>query len=145
MPSPQRVQLSIPASAEFISVVRLAVSGVAARMNFTIEDIEDIKVALSEACTNAIQHAYQADAKGQIEIEFILHDASLEMIVQDHGKGFNTTENIKAEKSNSSPEDFGLGLGLVFIQSLMDEAEINSIKGKGTTLKMLKNLSTHAA
>ncbi len=139
----QRVEMSIPASAEFISVARLAVSGVAARMNFTIEDIEDIKVALSEACTNAIQHAYQADAKGHIEIAFLLHDTSLEMIVKDNGKGFNT-DNVQSEKTNSSTEDFGLGLGLVFIQSLMDEAEINSVKGKGTTLKMLKNLPVPA-
>lgn len=145
MSKSQTVQLSIPASSEFIAVARLAVSGVAARMNFTIEDIEDIKVAVSEACTNAIQHAYLDPENHQIDIVFKLNESQLEISVTDNGKGFNT-ENIESEKTKgTNTEMFGLGLGLVFIQSLMDDAQIRSEQGKGTTLTMLKNKTPHVA
>jgi len=136
---PKLVQLTLPAQSEFISVARLTVSGIAARMNFNVNDIEDIKVAVSEACTNAIQHAYTPEDPGLIYIDFLLHDNRLEIIVKDDGKGFNT-QHIQSKKGTSSDDVFGLGLGIVFIQSLMDDAQINSEDGKGTILTMHKNL-----
>ena len=135
-----KIHLSIPAASEFIAVARLTVSGISSRMNFAVNDIEDIKVALSEACTNVIQHAYEPDQQAMIDIDFHLFPDRLEIIVQDQGRGFNT-QHIKSPKIDSdNPELFGLGLGLVFIQSLMDEASIDSEFGKGTTLKMIKSL-----
>ncbi len=138
------IHLSIPASSEFVVVARLSVSGIAARMNFTVEDIEDIKIALSEACTNAIQHAYDQHEGGgkKIDIHFILAGDKLEIEVRDTGVGFNPQGVISKKQTDASASDqFGLGLGLTFIKSLMDAYDIQSELGKGTVVKMVKYVS----
>jgi serine/threonine-protein kinase RsbW len=133
------VDLNIPNSAEFVGVVRLAVSGLAARMKFSIEDIEDIKIAVSEACTNAVQYAYEQGIKNIVNIKCFIHKEKLEINVIDKGKGFDVEKIGKApaESDNDIPN---LGLGITFIKSLMNETEFISKKGSGTTVKMVKYL-----
>ncbi len=138
MPKPIPITMTLPAASDFVAVARLAVSGVAARMNFSVDIIEDIKVALSEACTNAVQHAYVADTSGNIDIQFNLFQDKLEIIVKDHGQGFNPKETTSSKQTEETPGSFGLGLGLTFIKSLMDEAQIHSQIGHGTTITMVK-------
>lgn len=132
------ITMTLPASSEFVAVTRLTVSGIAARMNFPIEVIEDLKVSLSEACTNVVQHAYPEKESGVIEIAFHLHPDKLEIFVEDHGKGFNPKEAASQKENSATIESFGLGLGLTFIKSLMDEAEVTSHIGKGTVVRMVK-------
>jgi serine/threonine-protein kinase RsbW len=135
------MKLTIPAASEFVGVVRLAISGVATRMNYTIEEIEDIKISISEACTNAIQHAYENSddmSKNTIEIEATIYNDRLEIIVKDFGKGFDLGILGTDEQKEKSQEKFGLGLGLTFVKSLMDDTEFSSEPGKGTTIKMSK-------
>ncbi len=136
------VQLSIPAQADFVAVARLTISGVAARMNFTIDDIEDIKVAVSEACTNAVQHAYQG-GDGQIVIDAVMHDGLLEILVSDSGKGFDTENIVSSKQDGANDALFGLGLGLTFIKSLMDTCDVSSSPA-GTVVKMTKRVSSNA-
>ncbi len=135
------VSLTIPSLPEFVGVVRLAISGVAARMNFTIDEIEDIKISISEACTNVIQHAYGSNPnphKDIIEIKAYIDGENLEIIVKDFGKGFDLSIIGTPEQRQKSQEKMGLGLGLTFIKSLMDDANFESIEGKGTTIQMKK-------
>ena len=135
---------------EFVGVVRLAISGVAARLNFTIDEIEDIKISVSEACTNVIQHAYGSSSNPEtdiIEIKAYIVGESLEIIVKDFGKGFDLSIIGTPEQRKKSEEKMGLGLGLTFIKSLMDDTNFESIQGKGTTIQMKKkslNFSTAA-
>jgi len=135
------ISLKIPCLADYVGVVRLAISGVAARLNFTIDEIEDIKISISEACTNAIQHAY-GDApdpeKDFIDIKIYIIEDKLDIIVQDYGKGFDLSTIGSKEQRIRSKEKMGLGLGLTFIQSLMDDTNFNSVPGKGTTIQMKK-------
>ena len=138
------ISLQIPALAEFVGVARLAISGVAARMNFTIDEIEDIKISISEACTNVIQHAYEENLDPQkdiIDIKIYVDGDQLEIIVKDFGKGFDVSIVGTAEQKKKSTEKMGLGLGLTFIQSLMDHADFQSSEGKGTTIQMKKQVS----
>ena len=133
--------ISIPALAEFVGVVRLAVSGIATRMNFTIDEIEDIKISISEACTNAIQHAYGENLnpeENKIDIKIYIVNNELEIVVQDHGSGFDLSILGTKEQKEKSHEKLGLGLGLTFIKSLMDSADFKSTIGKGTEIKMQK-------
>ena len=58
------IEMKIPAKPDYLSVIRLTLSGIASRMGYTFEVIEDLKIAVSEACTNAIQHAYSEDEVG---------------------------------------------------------------------------------
>ena len=141
MSHPLEMSLSIPCASEFVGVVRLAISGLATRMNFNIEEIEDIKISVSEACTNAIQHAYpnlKNPNDGKIDITATIFSDRLEVIVRDYGVGFNLLNIGTTEKQEKSQEKFGLGLGLTFIKSLMDDTHFQSISGKGTTIHMIK-------
>lgn len=138
---PLTMTMRIPCSAEFVGIVRLAISGAASRMNYSIEEIEDIKISISEACTNAIQHAYTQSTSIESEIIDItvnMYDDNLEIIIQDYGKGFDTSILGTEEQKRKSHEKMGLGLGLTFIKSLMDETELSSELGKGTTIRMSK-------
>jgi serine/threonine-protein kinase RsbW len=132
------VSIQIPAQSDFVGVVRLAVSGVASRMNFNIDEIEDIKVAVSEACTNAVQHAY-GGGEGVIDVVVMLHSDRLEILVKDSGKGFDPSNAVSAKEDGANDALFGLGLGLTFIRTLMDFSEIESIPGQGTVVRMAKN------
>ncbi len=126
---------------EFVGVVRLAISGIAARMNFTIDEIEDIKISVSEACTNVIQHAYGSSPNPEediIEINAYIVDDNLEIYVKDYGQGFDLSIIGTPEQREKSKEKMGLGLGLTFIKSLMDDTNFESVEGKGTTIQMKK-------
>ena len=141
MTKKQEISLKIPAEAEFVGVVRLAVSGVAARMNFSIEEIEDIKVSISEACTNVIQHAYGDEGAPDqriIDIKMVIENDELEIVVQDYGQGFDLSILGTSEQKEKSKEKLGLGLGLTFIESLMDDTHFQSKLGEGTTIQMKK-------
>ena len=141
MSQPLEMTLSIPCASEFVGVVRLAVSGLATRMNFNIEEIEDIKISVSEACTNAIQHAYPNITNpndGKIDIFAKIYADRLDITVRDYGVGFNLGTIGTSEQKEKSQEKFGLGLGLTFIKSLMDDTDFQSIAGKGTTIHMIK-------
>ncbi|MBT5856027.1 histidine kinase [bacterium] len=147
----ETVNLSIPCASDYVGVVRLAVSGIATRMNFSIEEIEDIKIAVSEACTNAVQYAYDDPSNSRVEIECHLHpEQKLEIVIIDTGNGFDVEATAKSKQENSIlSEDANLddpnsvpslGLGMTFIKSLMDEAEFISQPGKGTTVRMAKTI-----
>ena len=138
---PLQIRMTIPCVSEFVGIVRLAVSGIATRMNFTVEEIEDIKIAVSEACTNAVQYAYGGkDGVGDIAILCNLHADRLEIVIQDSGKGFNLSDDMMNKKGAEDPipDKLGLGLGMTFIKSLMDVADFKSEPGKGTTVRMVK-------
>lgn len=126
--------MNIPNKAEYVGVARLAVSGIATRLNFSIEEIDDIKIAMSEAITNAVQYAYD-EKEGRIEITCTSYPKKLEIVVQDQGKGFDLNKKAPSKTPKSK---LGMGLGLTFMKNLMDEADVTSKIGKGTTIRLVK-------
>ncbi len=142
---PENVEFSIPCMSDYVGVVRLAVSGLATRMNFSIEEIEDIKIAVSEACTNSVQYAFENPENERVFISFNLFKDKLEIVVKDTGKGFEVDQLEKIPIEERRLEDIDesvprLGLGITFIKSLMDETSIKSELGKGTTVQMAKHI-----
>ncbi|KAB3532236.1 histidine kinase [Alkaliphilus serpentinus] len=129
------IKLSIPNRPEYVSVIRLTVAAIANRMGFDIEKIEDFKVAIAEACTNAITHGKHLK-DDNFNIEFIVEDEKLTIYVQDNGKGYSA-EKLESPDLNNLREG---GLGVFIIKSLMDEVDIVSELGRGTTIKMSKYL-----
>ena len=101
--------------------------------------IEDMKIAVSEACTNSIQHAYQETA-GRILITCRLTKDKIAIEIKDDGQGFDVSELGTPEQQQKSLEKKGMGLGLTFIKNLMDEMNIDTKSGQGTTIKMAKSL-----
>jgi len=89
------IEMKIPAKPDYVGVIRLTLSGIASRMGFTYEEIEDIKIAISEATTNAVQHAYQNDEGGEIIVGFGIYPDKLEMMVADYGQSFNFIQTKK--------------------------------------------------
>ena len=133
------IKIDVPALSEFVSVVRLAISGLASRIGFTIEDIEDIKIAVSEGCTNAVQHGYEdQDIVGRIYATAEVTDNALKIDISDKGNGFDVKILGTEEQIERSEQKLGLGLGLTFIRNLMDEVEIITSPGEGTTIRMTK-------
>lgn len=129
------VELRIPSKAEWVAVARLAVAAVANRLNFSIEDIEDVKLAVAEACTNCIQHASGSD---QIEITCETEPDGLTVRVRDYGQG--THPEAIASRRISEPRVGGLGVFL--IRSLMDSVEYDVHPERGTNLVMTKKVSS---
>src|SRR5699024_12245292 len=84
--------MKLPAKAEYVGVSCLSVSGVASRMGFSYEDIEDLKIALSEAVSNVVEHAYSDDDDGDITSGFGVYENRIEIMVADHGGSFNLQE-----------------------------------------------------
>lgn len=142
---PENIEFNMPCMSDYVGVVRLAVSGLATRMNFSIEEIEDIKIAVSEACTNSVQYAFDEPQNERIFISFNLFKDKLEIIVKDNGKGFNADQLDRTPINERTLDEIDeniprLGLGITFIKSLMDETDVASSPGKGTTIRMAKHI-----
>lgn len=127
------VELRIPCKAEWAAVARLAVSAVASRLRFTIEEIEDVKLAVAEAITNAIQNAGGAE---QIEIVCRSEPDALRMHVRNVGPAAHHKKTAPP-RFDDLPID---GLGIFLIRSLMDEVEYDVHPERGTDLVMVKRL-----
>lgn len=127
------IALSIPANPEFVSIVRLTASVIANSIGFDFEEIEDIKVAVSEACNNAVIHS---EGEDNFEIKFIKEIGKIVIVVKDNGNGFDFGDYSSPNLKNPSDH----GLGIFVIKSLMDRVEVKSSKEKGTEIKMYKNL-----
>jgi serine/threonine-protein kinase RsbW len=127
------VELRIPSRAEWVGVARLAVAGIASRLQFSIDDIEDLKLAVAEACTNCIQHATGSDT---IIIACRILPDRLTISVTDHGRG-TSPEALTPKRPGD--QQVG-GLGVFLIRSLMDEVEYEVDPQAGTCLRMTKYL-----
>ncbi|MFC0523698.1 anti-sigma B factor RsbW [Pontibacillus salicampi] len=127
------IEVKVPAKPEYVGVVRLSISGIANRMGFNYEDIEDLKVAISEAITNGVKHAYNETGEGEITIGFGVYENRLEVMVADHGGSFDLNqvkEDIGPYKEEDSIEELREGgFGLFLIDALMDKVEINNKYG----------------
>jgi serine/threonine-protein kinase RsbW len=128
------VELRIPSKAEWVAVARLAVAAVANRLNFSIEDIEDVKLAVAEACTNCIQHAEGSD---QIQITCETGPEGLTVRVRDFGQG-TRPEGIRSRRADEPTVG---GLGVFLIRSLMDSVEYDVHPDSGTNLVMTKKVA----
>lgn len=124
------IKMSMSSNPNFVSVVRLTTSAIASKIGFNLDDIEDLKVAISEACTNAIKHSKKQD----FEVIFYIYDEKLSIEVIDKGIGYDLSKikepNLKEPKTS--------GLGLFIIKTLMDEVEVETSTDSGTIIRMTK-------
>ncbi|GAA3715262.1 anti-sigma B factor RsbW [Salinicoccus jeotgali] len=134
------IEMKFPSSAEYVGLIRLTLSGVLSRVGATYDQIEDSKIAVSEAVTNAVKHAYGEEKGGEVLIGFAIYTEKVEIIVADHGQSFNY-EAVKEELGPYTEDDNVNylregGLGLFLIETLMDEVYIK--KDPGVTISMTK-------
>ena len=132
-----RVRLTIPARAEYITLCRLALTGIARLRELSDELVADLKLALTEAASNSVRHAYgETRDVGVVEIAYELHSDRLVIEVTDDGEGFDpaAAEDHRGELSEG-------GLGIAIIRAIADEVEIGAQPGgKGLRLRFAKAL-----
>lgn len=131
-----RLFLKFPARIENVQVARIALATFAASGEFTISDIEDVKVAVQEAVSNAVLHAYE-NGNGDVEVEANLDGrGDLTIIVRDSGRGIEDLKRAREPGFSTLKEHIGLGFS--FMEAFMDSLWVESSPGHGTTVRMLK-------
>lgn len=118
---------------------RTAVAAFVTQLNPTLEEIEDIKTAVSEAVTNSIVHAYK-DSLGTILINCSYENTSVKIIVSDFGCGIEDIELARTPLYTGSSDSERSGLGFTVMETFMDNVEVTSITGQGTTITMTKEI-----
>ena len=131
----REVRLTIPAKAEYILLGRLALSGITRMRPLTDETLNDLKLAVTEACTNSVRHAY-ADNGGTVDIVYELHADRLVVEVSDDGSG------LRPGRGRGSGQLTEGGLGIAIIRALVDEFEVAERgDGRGSRLRFVKFLT----
>ena len=129
------LKMEFPSLPQNVGQARLIVSSFAAQLEFTLAEIEEIRVATSEAVSNCVIHAYSGQT-GIIRLELEIEDDFLVIRVIDFGKGTEDIEQAKQATFSTEPER--MGLGLVFMESFMDQMELKSSPSQGTMVVMKK-------
>ena len=121
------VRLEMPAKPEGVGVVRQALAGMADALDFDASVLADMKMAVTEACTNVVVHAYDEE-EGLLQVEMLPAEEALTIVVRDQGAGIQPRP---ARKSAAA-----LGLGLPLIAALSDAFELRGTAGRGTEVRM---------
>lgn len=135
------VDIKIPSLSTNESFARAAVAAFCSSLNPTIEEISDIKTAVSEAVTNAIIHGYE-DTVGDIEIQCRIKGQMVEIIVEDFGCGIVNVDKAKEPLYTTKPELERSGMGFAVMETFMDELVVLSEKEIGTKVIMRKTISS---
>ena len=136
------ITIYLQSLSENVAIARVTAAAFAAQMDFTLNEIEEIKVAVSEAVSNVVIHGYE-DENGQIELSMNLYEDRLEYIITDKGRGIADIALARQPSYSSDPER--MGLGFAFMESFMDELDVTSIINEGTTVRMIKKIFVSAA
>jgi serine/threonine-protein kinase RsbW len=132
----RQVRLTIPARPEYITLCRLALTGLSGLRPFTDELLADLKLALTEACSNSVRHAYDS-GEGVVEIVYDLQPDRLVIEVTDEGEGFDPAAVGGASENLSEG-----GLGIAIIRAIADDVQIGTrANGKGSRLRFEKALA----
>jgi serine/threonine-protein kinase RsbW len=131
----REIRLTIPARPEYITLCRLALTGISHLRPLTEETLADLKLALTEACSNSVRHAY-GGGEGTVEIRYELHADHLVIEVADDGGGFDPAGGRSADLDLAEG-----GLGIAIIRSIADDLEIGTREaGRGSRLRFVKRL-----
>ena len=125
--------------AENESFARVVIAAFAVQLSPTVSEIADIKTAVSEAVTNAIVHGYEG-CTGNVVMRARMDDRWLTVEIQDEGKGIANVEQAMEPFYTSHPEQERSGMGFAVMQTFMDDLQVDSAPGKGTTVRMRKRI-----
>ena len=140
-----KMKLSIAARSENEAFARGVVAAFAAQLNPTVEELNDVKTAVSEAVTNAIVHGYD-EQNGEIIIRVcIFEDDMLLVDIEDFGKGIEDIEKARQPFFTTCPEQERSGMGFTVMETFMDSLEVHSIPGRGTRVRMSKRFHRFGA
>lgn len=133
-----QINLTFSSIPENVGITRLLIASVGAQLDLPLNDIEELKVAVSEAVSNAIIHGYQNNPHHIVYLDLDISNDTLKIIVTDEGCGISDIEQAMQPAYSTDPER--MGLGFVFMQSFMDDLHVESTLEVGTTVTMIKHL-----
>ncbi|MBE6863443.1 MAG: anti-sigma F factor [Ruminococcus flavefaciens] len=137
------IRFTMPSLSVNESAARAVVSSFLIQADPTVEELSDIRTAVSEAVTNAVVHAYRGTT-GNIELTVkLLRGREIYIKIRDKGCGIPDVEQAMTPLFTTAPEEERSGLGFSVMQSFMDKLSVKSSKGKGTTVIMRKRLAVH--
>lgn len=136
-----KYQLKLPSQADNLVIIRDVVSKVATKVGFNNDDVSKIELAVDEACTNVIKHAYGQNSNNSIEVIIQTDNKKLMVTVSDKGKGFNP-KDVKFPNMKEYLAEMRVGgLGIYLIESLMDKVDFDIKPGIKNQVKMIKYLA----
>ncbi|PKM89048.1 MAG: anti-sigma F factor [Firmicutes bacterium HGW-Firmicutes-12] len=138
-----RIELQMQSKGENVSFARIAIAALASQLDITLNDLEEIKVATSEAVSNAIIHGYQNKTEYMVKVIGTLYEDELILEIIDEGVGIADIKQAMQPAFTSDPER--MGLGFVFMQSFMDKVEVESKTNCGTKVILHKNIGSAGA
>jgi len=131
------VELRFPAHSRYLVLARLSIAGIAPVAQLSEDVLADLKLAVTEACANAVRHAYPDDEDGDVRLRLALEGSALTIEVADDGCGIGTGA-VTRQSAESLPE---AGMGLSIMRAVVDELEIESPPAGGTIVRLIKVLS----
>lgn len=144
-----KVRICIDSKLENVSLVRVAVASFLSKTNITLDELSDIKTAVSEAVTNSIEHGYNMENVGEVEVVLKLDNLDgmtyFWVEIEDKGIGIEDIALATTPTYTSKPELEHAGMGFTIMETFMDEVVIDSKAGIGTTVVMTKKLRTMKA
>jgi len=134
----KKYQLKIPSQSDNLAIIRDLVSKVASKVGFNSDEASKIELAVDEACTNVIKHAYANNSDQTIDVVIRIDSKKLSITVSDKGKGFDP-EDVKVPNLNDSiKEGRQGGLGICLMKTLMDKVDFNIRPGSRNQVRMIK-------
>lgn len=137
------MEISFLAKSENESFARVVAASFASQLDPTIDEIADIKTAVSEAVTNAIIHGYDEDETKFVNLVSEIDEDTIKIVVEDKGNGIKDVDMAKQPLYTSKPELERSGMGFTVMETFMDSIEISSILGEGTKLVMKKTIQSN--
>lgn len=137
------MEMRFASRSENESFARVAVASFVSQLDPTMEELTDIKTVVSEAVTNAIIHGYEEKADGVITIRTEIDRNRVSILIEDEGAGIVDVNTARQPLFTSKPELERSGMGFTIMENFMDQVEILSSEGKGTKVRLVKELKTH--
>ena len=134
----KHIQIKLPSHTDYLDVIRDVISKLALDSGFDEEDVYKISLAVDEACTNVIRHAYGQEGQYFVEVEVEADEAKFTVIVADNGRGFDPLQIREPDiQDNMARHKFG-GFGLYLMKTLMDEVTFSMNPGKRNEVRLTK-------
>lgn len=137
--------LQFAAKSENESFARVTVAAFVSQLDPTMDEITDLKTVVSEAVTNSIIHGYDNDPNGIVTISAAIEGDTVTLTVEDKGRGIEDVELAKQPLYTSKPELERSGMGFTIMENFMDEFEVTSEMGGGTSIRMKKRIVSKKA
>lgn len=134
------MHLQFSAQSENEGFARVAVAAFVSKLDLTLDELEEIKTAVSEAVTNAIIHGYEEDPEGIVTIQTTYTNDLIEIVIEDQGTGIENLEEARQPLFTTKPELERSGMGFTIMENFMDAVEIMTGSNRGTRITLRKNL-----